>query len=278
VNDKAILADGLVDTQQYDKLTSSNLFKEVEKFSDDFISKVGSMIQSYNIRWVPDPFHQWSRQWEYLYIINQAQKVGKDARIVDLGAGVSFLPYYLKQRLGLKNIVAVDYDTSLNKLYERVNSTYGETIEFQDGDMRNLAAIPDGSVDFAYSVSVLEHTDSYPTVLKEIHRTLKPGGTLSFTFDISLDGLDDIPLTRARELIASLESTFGIKVNLDLDKELQRPNLVTSDVMAKRDKKLMPWKYPMLNIIKHLMKHGEMGHAYKRLTFCCLTVKKPQSP
>lgn len=268
------LNDGLVRLAQYDQLLQSSSFKDIEAFSDDFISKVGPMIQSYNIRWVADPFHQWSRQWEYPYIISKLQQVKKDARIVDLGAGVSFLPYYLKEKMSLTNILAVDYDQSLKGLYEKVNAAINKAVEFQKGDMRSLSSIANQSVDVVYSVSVLEHTDSYPQVLSEINRILKPGGTLSLTFDISLDGLDDIPLQRAHQLVSSIETTFDIQVGLDLDKAIQQPGLVTSSAMAQRDKKLMPWKYPFLNIIKHMVKHGEPGKMYKNLTFCCLSVTK----
>jgi ubiquinone/menaquinone biosynthesis C-methylase UbiE len=232
------------------------------------------MIQSYNIRWVADPLHQWSRQWEYPYIISRLEGIKKSAKIIDLGAGVSFLPYYLKEKQGLKNILAVDYDPSLENLYHKVNSKVKESIDFQNGDMRNLHAIEDSSADIVYSVSVLEHTDSYPTVLKEVYRILKPGGSLVLTFDISLDGLDDIPLERAKHLVASMEKIFGTKLAIDLDSAIKQPNLVTSDLMAKRDKTLMPWQYPALNVVKHLIKDRKPGSMYKKLTFCCLTVTK----
>jgi len=264
----------LVDTEHYDKLIDSTYFKEIEEFSDNFISQVGPMIQSYNIRWVADPLHQWSRQWEYPYIISRLENAKKNARIVDLGAGVSFLPYYLKEKMGLKNILAVDYDPSLKNLYSKVNGVVTESVEFQDGDMRNLSALKDASADVMYSVSVLEHTDSYPTVLKEIYRILKPGGSLILTFDISLDGMDDIPLDRAKHLVDSIEEVFGTKVGIDLNKEIKNPQLVTSGLMAKKDKSLMPWQYPALNVVKHLVKHKKPGSMYKNLTFCCVTVRK----
>lgn len=270
----AVITDGLTTTEQYDQLVKSDFFKEIEDFSDDFIAKVGSMIQSYNIRWVPDPLHQWSRQWEYPYIINQLKSAKKDARIVDLGAGLSFLPYYLKQKYGLNNILAVDYDDSLADLYKKVNTQLGQELEFMSGDMRDLNKIKDAEADFVYSVSVLEHTDSYPTVLKEIHRILKPGGKLVLTFDISIDGLDDIPLERAESLLQSINDVFGSKLDINLANELQKQDLITSQLMSKKDKSLMPWKIPAVNTIKHLLKHGKPGLMYKNLTFCCLTVSK----
>lgn len=271
-----MLPDGLVNVDKYEVLTNNSFFKEIEEFSDDFIGKVGSMIKSYNIRWVDDPFHQWSRQWEYPYIISRLKGVEKDARIIDLGAGLSFLPYYIKERMGLKNVLAVDYDPSLDKLYGKVNNEVKEVVEFQNGDMRNLHTIKSKSADVVYSVSVLEHTDSYPTVVKEIYRILKPGGELVLTFDISLDGLDDIPLERAKHLVDTLEKVFKTKLDLNLDEAIKQPNLITSGLMAKRDKSLMPWQYPVINVAKHLIKHRKPGSMYKNLTFCCLTVKKAE--
>lgn len=273
---EGLLPDGLVTLQQYEELVASNYFKEIENFSDDFIRRVGSMIQTYSIRWVRDPLHQWSRQWEYPYIISQAQDIKKDAAIVDLGAGVSFLPYYLKRKIGLDNIIAVDNDRMLKGLYKKINNTMDEKVSFQYGDMRQLSDIVDGSVDFVYSVSVLEHTDAYPAILKEIYRILKHGGKLSFTFDISINGLDDIPLEKAHELLDCLKETFSVHsdIDIDLDRDIHKEGLVTSQVMAKKDRKLMPWKYPLINVVKPLFKHRRPGSRFKDLTFCCVTVRK----
>lgn len=268
------LSDGVVTFKQYDQLVDSDYFKQVEWFSNGFVARVGPLIQRYNIRWVPDPLHQWSRQWEYIYIIDKIKKQNVNARIVDLGAGMSFLPYYLKKQLGFKNFLAVDYDKMLASLYQKVNKKMRTAVDFEFGDMRKLGGIKTGSVDFVYSISVLEHTNDYQRILGEIHRILKPGGALSFTFDISLDGLDDIPLKKAKQLVASLEAVFKTKTQVNLDKDLLEPDLVTSQKMSRINKKLLPWKIPLINVVKHLLEYGRFGKAYKNLTFCCLSVTK----
>lgn len=42
----------------------------------------------------------------------------------------------------------------------------------------DLSAIPDGSLDAAYTLNVLEHIPDDAAILRELHRRLKPGGTL----------------------------------------------------------------------------------------------------
>lgn len=270
------LKDGLVTLDAYDDLIKGDDFKRVEKYSNKFISKVGSQIQSYNFRWVADPLHQWSRQWEYLYIISQAEKLHKKSKVLDLGAGISFLPFYLKDNLGFKSVVAVDYDKSLSRLYGRVNDSLSTKVDFMHGDMRNLSHISEESQDFIYSVSVLEHTNNYTEIIKEIYRILKPGGVFSFTFDISIDGKDDIPVKEAKKLISAAKKTFkgSNAIGLNLDKDLLHMGLVTSRVMAHKDKSLMPWKYPVINVLRPLLEKGKPGTMYKNLTFCCITLIK----
>jgi SAM-dependent methyltransferase len=269
-----VLPDGLVTLQQYEELIASDYFKAIEEFSNDFVRRVGAIIQKYNFRWVSDPLHQWSRQWEYPYIVSHAHHLNTHSAVVDLGAGISFLPYYLKRIVGLSDVLAVDYDTELTGLYKKVNNVLHECVSFQRGDIRQLNGIADRSVDFVYSVSVLEHTDGYPAILNEIHRILKPGGKLSCTFDISLNGLDDIPLEKAHELLACLEETFSVNISFDLVRDIRAEGLVTSQVMAQKDRKLMPWRFPLINVVKPMLKHGRPGRCFKELTFCCVTVHK----
>lgn len=265
--------DGLVTFRQYNQLVKSDSFKQVESFSDNFIAKAGPLIGRYNFRWVADPLHQWSRQWEYHYVINRIKSQDSTARIVDLGAGISFLPYYLKKTFGFKNIFAVDYDKGLVELYKKVNRKIGCRIDFRYGDMRNLTGFKRSSVDFVYSVSVLEHTSDYEKILKQIYDILKPGGKLCFTFDISLDGLDEIPLNKAKQLVSITEKVFKTDLPIDF-KSINNKDLVTSQKVAKINKRLLPWKFPLVNLAKHLIKHGRLGSLYKNLTFCCLTVTK----
>lgn len=49
------------------------------------------------------------------------------------------------------------------------------------GDLRNLAAVPDGSFDCIILTQVLQYIDDVPAAVRETHRILKPGGTLLMT-------------------------------------------------------------------------------------------------
>jgi SAM-dependent methyltransferase len=271
-----IITDGLVGIGAYDQLIKSAGFEEIESFSNNFINEAGPLVVSFDNRWIADPLHQWSRRWEYPYIIKNAALLDSNATIIDLGAGMSFLTFFLEKKLNLKNITAVDYDKTLSELYEKVNEKIDANVKFQYGDMRNLLDLSSNSADFIYSVSALEHTNNYTEILKEIYRILKKGGKLSFTFDISIDGLDDIPVAKAEELVSALEEVFNTKVGIDIRTSINSNvgELVTSGYIASIDKRLMPWKYPLVNVLKPIAKRGKIGNLYKNLTFCCLTVVK----
>jgi len=171
--------------------------------------------------------------------------------------------------------VALDYDQSLGPLFESANRSIGEKVEFRFEDIRELGHLED-KYDFIYSVSVLEHTDNYIEIIRNCHDLLKPGGKFSVTFDVSLDGNDDIPVVAARRLLERLGSIFGVGEDLTRLLEFE-DGIVTSSYVAQNiDRNLMPWRYPAINIFKPLFRHGRLGTKYKQLTFCCLTVRKPQ--
>jgi 2-polyprenyl-3-methyl-5-hydroxy-6-metoxy-1,4-benzoquinol methylase len=271
------LNDGIPTMDEYHHLVNSGLFKEVEKYSDKFLSKFGQSITSYNKKWVKDPLHQWSRQWEYIYIVQNIEKHAKKKKkikVLDLGSGITFLPYYLKDKLDIHSIKALDYDEMLHELYGAVNDAWAKPVDFLHKDMRDLGSMASKEFDHIYSVSVLEHTDRYESIIKDCHRLLKPGGKFSLTFDISLDSIDDIPVKEAKKLLNSLKRTFGDKRHAshflqDLEKEI-----VVSHKIAKINKELTPWKYPQINIFKPLLQNKGFGTPYKKLTFCCLTLTK----
>lgn len=267
--------EGTPSIADYLHYTQSRDFREIEDFSNQFQAKAAHLLAAYKRRWVTDPLHQWSRQWEYPYIINQARNPeGEGLSALDLGSGFTFLPYYLLKNTGITRVVALDYDESLAPLFESVNQSLGEEVEFRFDDIRELDHLGE-KYDFIYSVSVLEHTDNYAEIIRNCHDLLKPGGKLSITFDVSLDGNDDISLMGARQLLECLRSVF--RVDEDLTRFLEfEDGIVTSSYVARNiNRGLMPWRYPLVNVFKPIFKHGRLGTRYKRLTFCCLTVRKP---
>jgi len=270
-----MIYEGTPTITDYLQYTGSKEFREIESFSNGFQAKACHLLESYKRRWVTDPLHQWSRQWEYPYIIGQAKSLkGKGLKALDLGSGITFLPYYLLKKTGISSIVALDYDQSLGPLFASVNQAIGEEVKFRFEDIRELDLHEDG-YDFIYSVSVLEHTDNYADIIQNCHDLLKPGGKFSITFDISLDGNDDMSVAEARQLLECLRSIFGIDEDLTGYLDFTEGTVTSSYVAEKISRDLTPWRFPMVNIIKPLFRHGRLGTKYKQLTFCCLTVQKP---
>lgn len=99
------------------------------------------------------------------YLKNEIAKYGKDANtIMDYGAGIGTFSAVLKN----KNVITVELDPKLcNYLKEQGYQTYTE-----------LSDIKDNSIDFIYTLNVLEHIEDDESVLKELHSKLKPGGKL----------------------------------------------------------------------------------------------------
>lgn len=274
---KLLLKSGIPTVHEYKELVKAENFKEIEKFSDAFIREAGSEISSYNKKWVRDPLHQWSRQWEYSYVIQQIKdhkKNKKGYRVLDLGSGVTFLPYYLINKSKVTEVVALDYDKSLQGLFDLVNKKLKTTVKFVHHDMRELNKLKAEQFDAIYSVSVLEHTDAYEKIISDSFKLLKPKGMFVLTFDISLDGLDDISIDLAQKLIKSLEKTYATPTHVKLNKLRELQGIVTSRRIAAIDKNLLPWKYPLINVVRPMLRSGKPGHPFKNLTYCCLTFIK----
>lgn len=68
------LLSGFPLKEDYLRLFSSNLYKELELYSNKFIKDNKDILQNYSRRWVTDPFHQWSRQWEYPYMVERLRQ------------------------------------------------------------------------------------------------------------------------------------------------------------------------------------------------------------
>ena len=87
---EAQLLQGLVKIFDYKALLQSELFSRVEKFSNNFVSQNSELLSTYCRKWVLDPLHQWSRQWEYPFVFSEIQKYAsahsnRPTKILDAG-------------------------------------------------------------------------------------------------------------------------------------------------------------------------------------------------
>lgn len=96
--------------------------------------------------------------------------------IAELGCGSA----RLLARIGLERpdlkLIAVDYEESALTLTAESSRVYGVPIETRLGDVTNLS-FPDESFDMVLSGGLLEHFDDPRPALREMVRTLRPGGT-----------------------------------------------------------------------------------------------------
>ncbi len=278
-----MIQKGIPKIENYNKLLKNSLFLKMEKFSNKFLEKNKKILNKYRFKWVADPLHQWSRQYEYPYVYSCIQNYvkhneNKEIKIIDAGSGVTFFPYYLASNIQNAKIECCDYDKSLESIFTKINTNYPSIskIQFSETDIHKLT-FPDEFCDIIYCISVLEHTENFETIIKEFKRILKKNGLLIITFDISIDGSADIPKEKAEKLIETLEKYFPNreKTNYQKDfKDLNSDNILTTKYIKQINKKLLPWKFPILTAIKHILKFKNPKKSFKNLSCYCAAFSK----
>jgi len=272
---------GIPTIDAYRELLKSNLFRSMETFSSQFLKKNKIALQEYRRKWVADPLHQWSRQYEYPFVyfhvrdyINNQQK--SDLKILDAGSGVTFFPYYLCSNSPKIKVYCCDYDLTHGQIFDNINKNLNLPNNFFPADIRRLP-FGTSTFDIVYCISVLEHTDDYDIIIQEFKRMLKPNGLFIVTFDISIDGIDDIPREKAVELIESLEKHFfctnGFNSKQDLDL-IDSEKILTTRYIRELDKNLLPWKYSCSNALKDLLRLRAPKRFFTNLTCFCQALSK----
>jgi SAM-dependent methyltransferase len=274
------LPSGIPTLAQYDDLLRTPFFATIRSAGSVFLEENAEILAPYRRRWVSDPLHQWSRQWEYPYALAQLEKriaSVRTTRILDAGAGVTFFPYFLADRHERIEIECADSDRTLAQIHAAVRSASSDRVHFGEADLRTLP-YSDRSFDAVYCLSVLEHTHRYDSVVEELHRVLRPGGMLIVTFDISVDGEADIPLPRAKLLIDLLERRFPAMQDLPSSRELPTAfaaDALTIAAIAQRDRTLMPWPHPIVCLLRTLRRgRWPKRWGYTNLTCACHTFER----
>jgi len=260
--------------EQYQAVVRSPLFAELEDWSGSFLKTNPIVQQSYG--WVQDPLHQWSRQWEYPFVL---EYIGRElnangtarCHILDAGSGATFFPFFLKKRWPDIALTCCDYDQSLARIFSGVQAPLLPPfqIAFRSAPLQHLP-FDDGQFAILYCISVLEHTTDYAAIVREFHRVLRPGGLLLATFDIGLDGVSEISPDQADRLHHIILSHFHLTEPTEDPSESFAAG-ITSSQLGKVDAALLPWRYPFLSWIKAIVKSRKVpAHLRKNLTvFCC---------
>lgn len=265
--------------ESYNKLLKSRLFLEMEDFSNLFLELNKHALTEYSQKWVSDPLHQWSRQWEYPFVYTNTQDYyypkqskNSDIKILDAGSGVTFFPYYIASSFEHAKIDCCDFDASLKSAFSEINVNLKLNVDFYSADLHHLP-FEDNSYDIVYCISVLEHTEDFEIIIQEFKRILKQKGLLIMTFDISIDGSLGISRQKAVELIETLEKYLHITKDLNSKQALKllydEERILTTKYIRTIDKNLLPpQKYSLLSTFKNILKFRN-SKDFENLTVFC---------
>jgi len=105
-------------------------------------------------------------------------RLGNARSVLDVGCGEGRLTWYLAQETG-REIIGIDLSRSGFRKARRVarQAGVGNLVRCIKGDARHLN-FPDGQFDVVILSYSLHHVEDSPAALQEIHRVLKPGGTI----------------------------------------------------------------------------------------------------
>lgn len=95
----------------------------------------------------------------------------------DIGAGTGFITEGLIQK-GLRVIAVDQSEAMLKQMGKKFQGI--DTIDYRIGEAENLP-IEDKVVDYVFANMYLHHVENPPVAIKEMVRTLKPGGMLVIT-------------------------------------------------------------------------------------------------
>lgn len=133
-----------------------------------------SISELYGFR-LPDDW--WSRPWEYAWAIQFARP---EMTVADMGCGWMYRPF--KDALAdiCRFVYAVDADQRL------FSQNKAQNMMFVEADItKEIFAIPEGSLDLVFCISVLEDLNNIVGAsLKEFRRCIGDDGRIVLTFDV----------------------------------------------------------------------------------------------
>ena len=292
------LPHGYPRTEVYAALARDPLHQALRAFDDRFLAANRDALRDYEAHWVADPLHHWSRRWEYPYVLEQLLRFsGSTAvsqagglRILDAGSGLTFFPHLVAQELAAAEVECCDRDPAMERDARRLKAPASPVAHYSTQDLARLS-FADEAFDALYCISVLEHTAERERIADEFRRTLRPGGLLVVTTDVSLDGRAEIPREEAAQLLAALERRFEpldpfvaeigappetVLTTSNVERcapDLRPPRTYASAGGVAR-RLLRPHTFPWGKALRRLVGRGS-GSAASELTFFCTAWVKP---
>ena len=281
-----MLTSGIPTREEYQRLETTPFHAELLKFSREFEQKcqVGSpSTRDYISKWVKDPFLQWSRRWEYVYVAQRllqwAATQPTPLKVIDAGSGFTFFPYYLMQTNPGLEIECFDRDPTAGEALLEAAEILGVAPGFRIEDLEGLS-LEDQTVDAVYSISVIEHTKDPRKVIDEIDRVLKPGGIFVCSFDISFETRSPMHVRHVEELVAHITRVFEppsdwgpiLFESLPADSSIVTTHWDDAAVKAG-----LPWRNPLLVWFYDVLRGRFRSTLYRPMTFCCGAFTKKRS-
>jgi ubiquinone/menaquinone biosynthesis C-methylase UbiE len=108
--------------------------------------------------------------------------VGEASEVADVGTGTGFVAAGIAPRV--KRVVGIDNAPAMLEVArENLQALGASNVGLVVGEIARLP-LEDGSVDAAFANMVLHHAEDPVTMLREMARVVKPGGTVAITDEI----------------------------------------------------------------------------------------------
>jgi len=179
-----------------------------------------------------------TRSIEYPWVFDQLTRLKRDARILDIGAGISPLPIALKQ--SEKVVETIDSHPIIWQVNPKNNWNEWGFLDYKNIDPKIQSFnedvtrfTPVAPYDAIYSISVIEHMprSEWEKTLKLTSSWLKPEGQLILTLDL-IPNTDDL-WNRSEGKTVDTDSEHGTLA--DIHKTLSEVGYAIQDSFVKRE-------------------------------------------
>lgn len=176
----------------------------------------------------------------------QFAKIKKGDVVIDLGSGAGNDAFIARHETGAEGkVIGVDFTPAMIELARKNAEARGfNNVEFRQGDIEHMP-VTSNVADVIVSNCVLNLVPNKDGVIKEIYRTLKPGGHFSIS-DIVLDGALPEEIRQAAEMYAGcvsgaiqkkaylelIEKNGFTNITLQKDREIVVPDDILSQYLT----------------------------------------------
>lgn len=181
----------------------------------------------------------------------QFAKIKKGDVVIDLGSGAGNDAFIARHETGPEGkVIGVDFTPAMIELARKNAEVRGfNNVEFRQGDIEHMP-VTSNAADVIVSNCVLNLVPNKDGVIKEIYRTLKPGGHFSIS-DIVLDGSLPEEIRQAAEMYAGcvsgaiqkkvylelIENNGFTNITLQKDREITVPDDILSQYLSEEQLK-----------------------------------------